>query len=150
MNLTTLLKEESILLTLEVQSKEDCIGQIAESLDRAGFLTDHASYLEAVLHREKLGSTGVGFGVAIPHGKSSGVAKPGLAFAKLKHPIDWQSLDDKPVSMVFLIAVPEEKAGNEHLQILASISRKLMHEEFRDKLLTAQSPQEVMDIFETV
>lgn len=150
MDLTNLLKEETILLPLDVLTKEECIDKMAESMVKAGFVTDKVSYIETVLNREKTGSTGIGFGVAIPHGKSKGVAAPGLAFSRLSQPIDWQSLDGNPVSVVFLIAVPEENVGNEHLQILIAISRKLMHEDFRNQLLTAQSPKEVVDILQNL
>lgn len=150
MNLTSLLTDKTILLSLDVQTKEECIDKMAESMLAAGFVKDKAEYVKAVLAREELSSTGVGFGVAIPHGKSNGVAAPGLAYAKLAQPIDWQSLDGSPVSIVFLIGVPEEKAGNEHLQILAALSRKLIHEEFRNQLLSADSPEQVIKVIENV
>lgn len=150
MDLTNLLKEENILLPLDVQTKEECIDKMADSMAKAGFITDKMSYVETVLNREKTGSTGIGFGVAIPHGKFRGVATPGIAFARLSQPVEWQSLDGNPVSGVFLIAVPEENAGNEHLQILIAISRKLMHENFRNQLLTAQSPKEVLGILQNL
>lgn len=150
MDLTNLLKEETILLPLDVKSKAECIDQLAESMVKAGFVTDKLNYIETVLNREKTGSTGIGFGVAIPHGKARGVAAPGLAFARLAQPVDWQSLDGNPVSVVFLIAVPEENVANEHLQILIAISRKLMHEDFRNQLITAQSPKAVLKILQNV
>ena len=150
MDLTSLLKEANILLPLTVQNKEECIDKMADCMAKAGFVTDKISYVETVLNREKTGSTGIGFGVAIPHGKSRGVAAPGLAFARLSQPVEWQSLDGNPVSVVFLIAVPEENVGNEHLQILIAISRKLIHEDFRNQLLTAQSPKEVLAILQSL
>lgn len=150
MDLTNLLKKETILLSLDVASKDECIEELAKSLTNAGFLKDQASYIETVLNRENNGSTGIGFGVAIPHGKSKGVITPGLAFARLANPIDWKSLDEQPVSVVFMIAVPEENVGNEHLQILIAISRKLMHEEFRNQLLTAQTSEDVLATLQNI
>lgn len=150
MELTTLLHEKTIFLPLEVQTKEECLRKMTDGLVQAGFIIDSNIYLDAVFTRENLGSTGVGFGVAIPHGKSAGVSTAGLAFALLANPTDWQSLDGNPVSIVFLIAVPEEKAGNEHLQILAALSRKLIHEDFRDKLLAVKTADEVHRILEMV
>ena len=150
MDLTNLLKEETILLPIEVQTKAECIDKLAESMAKAGSVTDKLSYIETVLTREKIGSTGIGFGVAIPHGKSKGVTTPSLAFARLSRPVEWQSLDGNPVSIVFLIAVPEENVGNEHLQILIAISRKLMHEDFRNQLFNAQSPKEVLEILQNI
>ena len=102
------------------------------------------------MDREKTGSTGIGFGVAIPHGKSAGVSKPGLAFAKLSRPIDWDSLDGQPVSIIFMIAVPEEATSNEHLQILIEISRKLINEDFRNRLLVVDDQQELSHLLQTI
>ncbi|MFC4767971.1 PTS sugar transporter subunit IIA [Effusibacillus consociatus] len=150
MQLTALIKPETVLMSLDVQSKEECIQTMAETLAKAGFVTEPDTYVEAVVNREKTGSTGVGFGVAIPHGKSKGVAQPGVAFAKLAKPVDWKSLDGNPVSVVFLIAVPEENVGNEHLQILVAISRKLIHEDFRNELFEATSVEDVFRILETL
>ena len=150
MNLTSLLKNETILLPLDAGSRDECIEKMVGSLVGAGFVTDAKPYVDAVLTRETTGSTGIGFGVAIPHGKSKGVAAPGLAFARLSNPVDWNAMDGKPVSMVFLIAVPEEQAGNEHLKILVALSRKLIHQDFRAQLTAAETPQDVFNILETL
>lgn len=143
MTITELLDARSVKIPLTAQSKEEAIRLLVDSLADGGSLSDKAAYLEAVLQREATGSTGIGFGVAIPHGKSPGVAKAGIAFAKLSQPLEWASLDGNPVQAVFMIAVPEEAAGNEHLKILISISRKLIDEEFRGKLLAAANYDEL-------
>lgn len=148
MDITDLLKEEHILLDLDVKSIEDCIEKLSEPMVKTGVILDVNRYKETVLNREKEGSTGVGFGIAIPHGKSSAVSKPGLAFAKLTNPVEWNSLDGDPVTEVFLIAVPEEQAGDAHLKILAAISRKLIHEEFRQQLQTANNPSDILKALE--
>lgn len=145
MDLKNLISEATIILSLEATSKEECIRSLTSTLVDNGVVSNAEVYVESVLKREETGSTGIGFSVAIPHGKSPGVTEPGLAFARLQNALDWESLDGNPVSLVFLIAVPEDKAGSEHLQILASISRKLIHEEFRNKLLYAQSSQDILD-----
>ncbi|WP_018131818.1 PTS sugar transporter subunit IIA [Effusibacillus pohliae] len=150
MNLTALIRPETVLLPLDAESKPQCIEKLAAAMRDAGYVTDAAAFVEAVMKREQTGSTGVGFGVAIPHGKSEGVARPGLAFAKLSEPVDWNSLDGKPVSMVFLIAVPQAHADNEHLQVLAAISRKLMHESFRNRLAEAASANDVIAALEAL
>lgn len=150
MNLTSLLKNETIQLQLEAGTRDATIEKMVDSLVGAGFVTDAKAYVDAVITRESTGSTGIGFGVAIPHGKSKGVASPGLAFARLSNPVDWNSMDGKPVSMVFLIAVPEEQAGNEHLKILVALSRKLIHQEFRDQLAGAETAQDIFNILETL
>ncbi|GLI04533.1 MULTISPECIES: PTS sugar transporter subunit IIA [Paenibacillus] len=150
MNIQALLQEQSIMIPLEASDKESCIRAMIDGLEAAGCLRDKSAYLDAVLKREETGSTGIGFGVAIPHGKSGGVSKAGLAFAKLTQPLDWQSLDGNPVSIVFMIAVPEEAAGNEHLQILIALSRKLIDEQFRQSLLNVTEPQQLIDLLQTI
>ncbi|UFJ42652.1 fructose PTS transporter subunit IIA [Brevibacillus humidisoli] len=148
MDITSLITDETILLSLEANDKADCIRQMAGQLQQTGFVADLTAYVEAVEAREETGSTGIGFGVAIPHGKSAGVGRAGLAFARLTKPIDWDSLDGKPVTLVFMIAVPENQAGNEHLQILAALSRKLMHEPFREQLSSAASSAEIIQLLQ--
>lgn len=150
MNIQGLLHERSIMIPLETSDKESCIRAMIDGLEAAGCISDKNAYLDAVLTREQTGSTGIGFGVAIPHGKSGGVSKPGLAFAKLTQPLDWQSLDGNPVSIVFMIAVPEAAAGNEHLQILIALSRKLIDEQFRQSLLEVSEPGQLMNILQTI
>ncbi|MBW5447534.1 PTS fructose transporter subunit IIA [Cohnella sp. CFH 77786] len=150
MNVSELLSEQAILIPLEAADKSEVIGKMVDALAASGCVTDSAAYLAAVTNREKTGSTGIGFGVAIPHGKSAGVGKPGLAFAKLAQPADWDSLDGQPVSAVFMIAVPEAAAGNEHLQILIAISRKLIDEDFRSRLLAVREPAELTQLLQTI
>lgn len=150
MRLADIISQDTIQLSLDVTSKEECIKKMVGQMVKVGAIKDEEAYIQTVLEREKKGTTGVGFGVAIPHGKSNGVAKPVLGFAKLTTPLDWQALDNNPVTMVFLIAVPEEQAGNEHLQILAAIARNLIHDEFRNKLQEAKTSEEIMQVLETV
>ncbi|CCO07508.1 PTS sugar transporter subunit IIA [Desulforamulus hydrothermalis] len=150
MKLAGIINKETIQLSLAVSNKQECIAKMVEQMVKTGAVTNQEDYIQTVLEREQKGTTGVGFGVAIPHGKSAGVVRPALGFAKLAQPVDWQSLDGQPVSLVFLIAVPAAQAGNEHLQILAAIARQLMHQEFRNRLYEAKSPEEVMQALETI
>ena len=143
MTVNELLDAKSVKIPLSATSKEEAIRLLVNSLAEGGSVSDKAAYLEAVLQREATGSTGIGFGVAIPHGKSPGVAKAGIAFAKLAQPLEWASLDGNPVQVVFMIAVPQEAAGNEHLKILIAISRKLIDEEFRGKLMAVANYDEL-------
>jgi len=150
MNISSLLKKETINIGLDVSSKEDCLNHMINGMEKAGFVSDKSTYLKDVLAREAKGSTGVGFGIAIPHGKSSGIKTPGLAFTKLARPIQWNSLDGNPVEIVFLIGVPEKDADNEHIKILISISRKLVHEEFRNQLLSAKTEDDILSILSDI
>lgn len=150
MNMNALLEEQSIFIPMNIDEKDAIISAMIDGLSASGCISDKEAYLSAVLTREKTGSTGIGFGVAIPHGKSSGVSRPGVAFAKLSTPVDWQSLDGEPVQAVFMIAVPEEAAGNEHLQILITLSRKLIDTEFRSELMAVQSADELKSLLATI
>lgn len=143
MTINELLNEQSVFIPLASASKEETIKLLVDGLAQSGSLSDKNAYLEAVMTREATGSTGIGFGVAIPHGKSAGVSKAAIAFAKLDQPVEWASLDGNPVRAVFMIAVPEAAAGNEHLKILIAISRKLIDEDFRSKLLAVGSYQDL-------
>ncbi|RSK26790.1 PTS fructose transporter subunit IIA [Bacillus sp. HMF5848] len=149
MELQQLLHEKHIAINLNVSSREECIKQLASRMETTGVVINIEDYTACVLRREHEGTTGVGFKVAIPHGKASSVVKPGLAFAKLASPVDWESLDGEPVEYVFMIAVPEAQAGNEHLQILAALSRKLMHDEFRNKLASLKTTSDVYDLLKS-
>ena len=150
MEISNILKEETVNLELAVSSQAECLRVMIESMEKAGFVNDKAVYLAAVNEREQKGSTGIGFGVAIPHGKSSGVVAAGLAFARLAKPIEWNSLDGNPVQIVFLIGVPEKDAGNEHMKILIALSRKLIHEDFRKKLLAVNSAAELYAVLQSI
>lgn len=150
MDILNIIKDETVFLELDSSSREECLQVMIDGMEKAGFVNDKAAYLTTVNEREEKGSTGIGFGVAIPHGKSSGVASAGLAFARLAKPIDWNSLDGNPVQIVFLIGVPEKDAGNEHIKILIALSRKLIHEEFRKKLLAVNSSAELYAILQSI
>lgn len=147
MNITELLSVNQIKLELTSKTKEDVLIEMAEILDKNDKLLDKDKYLQAVIDREKEFSTGIGMGIAIPHGKSSGVKEPALIFGRSQDGIDYQSMDDKPAHIFFLIAVPEE-SSNEHLKILSQISRKLMHKELRESLMKASSPEEIITLLE--
>jgi len=146
MNIRELLSLDSIFLPSNATTREEAIQQMAEGMHAAGAVTDTSAFVQAVTAREQQSSTGIGFGVAIPHGKSAGVARAVLAFSRFEQPLEWESLDDQPAVMAFMIGVPEANTGNEHLQILVALSRKLIHDEFRAELLNAGSKQDIIDI----
>jgi PTS system fructose-specific IIA component len=145
MNISELINNGTINLSMQADSKSSCIEQMANMFNEQGYLSDAKGFVTDVLKREEVGTTGIGFGVAIPHGKSAGVKNIGLSFAKLTTPLDWKALDGNPVSMVFLIAVPEAQAGKEHLVVLTTLARKLVHESFREQLANAQTPEDIME-----
>lgn len=115
-------------------------------LDAAGKLRSRRNYVQAVLEREALITTGVGLGIAVPHGKSAAVREPAIAFGKSEAGLDWASVDGEPVRLIFLLAVPEEAGGVEHLQILARLSRMLIDEGFRRDLMSGTTPEEILEV----
>jgi PTS system fructose-specific IIA component len=139
-----LINERLIVLDSQSRDRDELIRELASLAYKDGKLNDIDEYIEAVLKRESEYSTAVGFGVAIPHGKSDSVVEPFLAFARAKD-IDWNSPDDKPVDIVFLIGVPEKDAGSLHLKILANLSRKLMKEDFRNSLRDIKTNEDLLD-----
>jgi len=140
-----LINEDLIMMNLPATTKEEAIEMLAAKAADAGRVNDVAGYKAAVMHRESEYSTGMGFGVAIPHGKTNAVNEPLLMFATVKS-MDWQSLDGEPIDMIFLIGVPADDASTIHLKILANLSRRLMKEPFRVALRAAQTPAQVMDV----
>lgn len=141
------LKPAFINFDLKTTDKQAAISKLANTFLTKGVVTNDSVYLEAVMKREEESTTGIGFGVAIPHGKSAAVAEPSLAFGRSQAGIQYDSMDGKPVHLMFLIAVPET-SNDEHLRILSKLSRKLMHEDVRQKLMTVTDAEEIYQIFE--
>jgi fructose-specific phosphotransferase system IIA component len=142
-----LINEALIDLSVKSNTKEEIIDHLARLALAEGRISQVEEYKKAVLHREAEYSTAMGFGIAIPHGKTSAVKEPFLCFAKVDQ-VDWSALDGEPVDLVFMIGVPEAEAGSLHLKILASISRKLMKQEFRDGLRSVKSPSELLQFLQ--
>ena len=143
MKITDLLSKSSIELNLKASSKEEVIKKVVEKMNATGNITDKAEYERLVFEREKEGTTGVGEGIAIPHGKSDVVKAPTLVAAVIPDGVDYDSLDGKPVNLLFLIAAPNTK-DNIHLDVLSRLSTLLMDEDFRNKLITAKTKEEFL------
>ncbi|MBN8993693.1 MAG: PTS IIA-like nitrogen regulatory protein PtsN [Rhizobiales bacterium] len=135
MDLSDLISAEAVMPALKANSKKQALQAIAE---KAAALTglDEREVLETLVQREKLGSTGVGGGIAIPHGKPQKLARMFGLFARLAKPIDFEALDDQPVDLIFLLLAPEG-AGADHLKALARIARHLREQGVATKLRTA-------------
>ena len=104
MNVSEVLKKERIALDLEAKSKEEALAALTELLYKSGVLADRDGFMKDVLGREEVSTTGIGNGIAIPHGKSANVSETSVAVAKLKNEVEWQSVDDKPVKFIVLLA----------------------------------------------
>lgn len=138
------MSEGIVLFDVEASTSEEVIKIVADAMEKDGRLVDKDGYVADVLKREAGSSTAVGFSVATPHAKSVHVAEPSLAYVKLKNPIQWDG--DEEVSIVFQIGVPSPGEGDKHLEILASLFRKIFHEEFREDLASAKSAKELIDL----
>jgi fructose-specific phosphotransferase system IIA component len=139
-----------ISLDLKVKNKEEVIKKMAKLIEKNGNLTSYDEFVKAVLAREEQTSTGVGKEISIPHGKSEGVKKAAVAFARLAQPIEWESFDDKKVKLVFLLAVPAKSESNQHLKILSTLSRNLLNEDFKSDLLQAKNRDEINSIIQNI
>lgn len=139
--------EELVNLDFEAKDKEECISKMIDILDKNQRLNDKAEYMKAVYKREEEYSTGIGLDVAIPHGQSDAVNCASLLFVRCKNGIDFEATDGSLAHLIFMIAVPQDTA-NMHLKILAMLSRKLMHEDFRLKLMNAKTAEEVVKLID--
>ncbi len=146
MNLQELLAPSRVKFGLQSTTKADVINELIDILDADGKLSDKNQYKEAVLHREKEFSTGIGMGIAIPHAKDASVKEAALTLGISKAGIDYEALDGTAAHLFFLIAVPAD-SNDVHLKVLSYISRKLMHEEVRNNLLSATTYDDVIAAF---
>ncbi|MEE9613376.1 MAG: PTS sugar transporter subunit IIA [Thermodesulfobacteriota bacterium] len=145
MRLTDVLSRDNVISDLGASEKRELLDEMASDLcERVGGL-DREKLLEMLLEREKLGSTGIGHGVAIPHGKIKGIEEVLVAFGRSRKGVDFNSMDDKPVHLFFMIVAPENSTAV-HLKVLASISRLLRDSGFRKRLIKASSGEEIYRI----
>lgn len=143
------INQDLIKMNLVSQDKDSVIEEMIDIMVENGIVTDKEEVVKKAMEREAKGTTGVGKGVAIPHVKSEAVERPAVAFGRSAEGIDYGSMDEKPSYLFFLITVPEE-SHDEHLQLLAKLSRNLVHDDFRASLLEAESDEEVMDILNNI
>lgn len=137
MSLSELIPQGGVVADLPATSRKQVLHSMADLAERV-YGTLARPVLEAVMERERLGSTGIGDGVAIPHARTSHVDRVCGVFARLKHPVDFDSVDSRPADLIFLLLAPED-AGAEHLKALAKISRLFRRQDFRQALRAAPS-----------
>ena len=145
MKITELLDRRSILLNGAPASKKDALDQMIALMVKSGKIRDEEAYRQEVYRREEEGTTGIGEGIAIPHGKCDAVIKPGLAAMVIPNGVDFDSLDGQPVHLIFLIAAPNTK-DNIHLDVLSKLSMLLMDEKFAENLKNAKTVDEFLEI----
>ena len=147
MKITDLLSKESVLLNIDVKDKDACLVKLVDLMAASGKISDKKLYLDAVYAREEEGTTGVGNGIAIPHGRCSGVKEPGLAAITINGGVEYNALDSKPVDLAFLIAAPEG-SGSVHLEILSKLATMLMDENFVGNLKKAMTVEEFLKVID--
>ncbi len=145
MNLVDILSIECVKVPLVATDKRGVIEELVDLLASAGRVTDPASLRDAVWSREQTRTTGIGHGLAIPHGKSSGMKSLAMAVGKPSLPLDFEAIDSKPVRLIVLLASPPDKTSD-HIQALARISRLMTVEDFRTQIYAATTAQQVYDL----
>jgi fructose-specific phosphotransferase system IIA component len=145
MNLTQVLQLRCVKVPLQGKDKNSTITELVNILDANKMLLNKDVALQAVLAREQTKSTGIGSGIAIPHGKCTAVKELVIAMGIAPQPIDFNSVDNKPVSIIILLISPMDQTGP-HIQALAKISRLMLDETLRNKLIKAGSAEEVCEL----
>ncbi len=146
MHISSILDTQFIAIKLQAESKEDVLNQMVDILGASPKVLDLERVRKAIIERERIMSTGVGHGFAIPHGKTDALTDIVAAFAITAQPIDFQALDDQPVRLVFMLVGNETHVGT-HLKLLSRVSRLMNSDSFRSQLLQASTPDAVMDLF---
>ena len=147
MRITDLLDRRSVSLTAVPKTKSETLDMAIDLMVKSDKISDREAYRKQVYLREEESTTGIGDGIAIPHGKCDAVKKPGLAAMVIKNGVEFEALDDEPVTLLFLIAAPNTE-DNIHLDVLSKLSVMLMDEEFTESLRNASSVDEFMDIID--
>lgn len=145
--LQSLITEETIELDREFENKIDAIKGLLQLIEETGNVEDSGEALEALKEREEEATTGVGKGIGIPHAKTDAVEKPSAASIRAEDGVDFDAADGEPARLLFMLLFPEG-TEDEYLDVLSSISRSLIHDEVREKLLNAETPEKVMSIIE--
>lgn len=146
LDIREVVNKDLILTEIEGKSKEEVIRSLTACLAKQGYLSDEDEFVKDVLAREKEGMTGLGNGIAIPHGKSEGVKVTTIAVGKTKNPIKWESLDNQPVNVIILFAVKKTDETTTHIKLLQKVAILLADEELLVDLRKASSNEEIFNI----
>ncbi|MGX9740703.1 PTS 2-O-a-mannosyl-D-glycerate transporter subunit IIABC [Pseudocitrobacter corydidari] len=145
MNLMALTHSDAVCLNARFNSRDEAIRELAQRLVALGKISDAEVYLQEVFHRESLGPTALGEGLAVPHGKSSAVKEAGFAVATLAEPLQWEGIDGpESVSLIFLLAIPQAEAGSTHIHILTQLTTRLADDDVRAAVMAATTPEALL------
>ena len=145
MKITDILKKEHIIKELDSRDKKNVLDELSSFLENEGEITNKENLLAALIEREKLGSTGIGENVAIPHAKISEIDKIITVFGRSKNGVEFESLDQKPVNFIFLVIAPENSTS-QHLKALARISRLFKNPSLRESVLRTNEADQIYSI----
>ncbi len=146
MNIVGLLEEKTVLPDLDVKNKTEILNKLISSLSSKVTEKELEAIRKAVFEREEIMSTGVGKGLAIPHGKAPGIKDNYAAFALLKNPVHYDAIDGEPVSLVFLLVGPQSN-NSLHIKMLSRISRLMNNNEFRQRLKESTTAKDIIELF---
>ncbi|HBF4252098.1 PTS sugar transporter subunit IIA [Clostridioides difficile] len=146
MEIREILTEESIILDLKSTTKEDIIQELVDKLYYTGSITLKSKFIKALKRREKIGSTSIGYQMAMPHGKTKYVKKASVVIGKSEKGVDWPSIDGLPVKVIIMFAIPQS-AGNEDMILISKIAYILGGKNISERLLNAHTKKEILDIF---
>ena len=148
MKLSEILHRDAVIADLKSSDKKGVLEELATAVSRKAEIDSH-QVLKVLLEREQLGSTGIGGGIGIPHGKLNTIHTIMVGFGLSRGGVDFDSLDNKPVHIFFLLITPENSTGS-HLRVLAQISRLLKENEFRDQLMKSESVDDIIQVIQDV
>ncbi|TFJ92485.1 fructose-specific PTS transporter subunit EIIC [Lentibacillus salicampi] len=148
--LTDILNRNLMTMKVSGSTQEEVVDEFVQMLDADNCISSKETVKQAIFDREKESTTGLGMNIAIPHAKSAAVKKPAVVFGISPDGIDWKSLDGTDAKLIFMIAIPEERAGDDHLKILQMLSRKLMDDSFREQLMNAHTKEEAYELLDAI
>ena len=143
LSLEEVVHKELMIVTSEAGTKDEVLSELGDLLYQEGYIDNKKAFIDDVYFRETEGMTGIGQGVAIPHGKSDAVLETTIAIAILDKEIEWETLDDKPVRVVILFAVTDSDANMKHILLLQEVAKLLAHDDFTEKLVNTKSVEEL-------
>lgn len=135
-----------VMLDVECASKQEVIEMMAKKVAEEGIAENYEEYLAALMAREEIAATAVGYDVGLPHGKSTTVKTAAVAFARLKNPVLWSAEEDEYAKIVFMLAIPDGEKGTTHINILVDLSKKILDDDFRNGLEKAATAEEAVNL----
>ena len=148
MNLAKVLNKNAIKLEMNATTKDEALIELTMLLKNSGTISDPNEFLNDVYYREKLGPTGIGNGIALPHGISKFVIKSAIAIGKTKAPIKWESLDDKPIRFIILFSISDDNKNNIENCLISEVASNLGNDEICESLVEVEKSEEIYRIFE--